>query len=45
MKSMFWFLIAVTAFAVANWLNPTDTAMQNCQKTHSYDVCFQQLNR
>ena len=45
MRAMFWILVAVTAFSVAGWLIPNDTAMQNCQKTHSYDVCFQQLNR
>ncbi len=45
MRAMFWILVAVTAFAVAGWLSPADSAMGKCQKTHSYDVCFQQLNR
>lgn len=40
-----WVLIAVTALTVAGWLAPSDSAMVECQKTHSYDVCFQQLNR
>lgn len=40
-----WVLIAVTALTVAGWFDPSDSAMANCQLTHSYDVCFQQLNR
>jgi hypothetical protein len=45
MRSMFWILVGVTVLAVVSMLNVRDTAMENCQKTHSYDVCFQQLNR
>jgi hypothetical protein len=44
MRAMFWILIAVTLFAVAGMIKP-DNAMSKCQKTHSYDTCFQQLNR
>lgn len=45
MRFMFWVLVALTAFMVAGWLAPSNSAMTECQKTHSYDVCFQQLNR
>ena len=44
MKTMFWVLVAVTMFGIAGMLAP-NSAMDECQKTHSYDVCFQQLNR
>lgn len=45
MKTMFWFLVAVTAVALSGLLSQNDSAMTECQKTHSYEVCFQQLNR
>ena len=44
MRFMFWAMLALTAFTVAGWLAPSD-AMTQCQKTHSYETCFQQLNR
>lgn len=44
MKAMFWVLVAVTLFSVAGMLKPNE-AMTQCQQTHSYDTCFQQLNR
>lgn len=44
MKTMFWFLVAITLISIAGMLAP-NSAMTECQKTHSYDVCFQQLNR
>ena len=45
MNTMFWVLVAVTAFALGGMLVGNDSAMEQCQKTHSYEVCFQQLNR
>jgi hypothetical protein len=45
MNGMFWICIVVTAIALFGLWSPNDTAMEQCQKTNSYDVCFQQLNR
>ena len=44
MRAMFWVLVAVTLFSIAGMLAPSD-AMEQCQKTHSYETCFNQLNR
>jgi hypothetical protein len=45
MRAMFWVLVAVTLFSIAGMLMPESDAMTQCQKTHSYDTCFHQLNR
>ena len=45
MKFLFWVMVTLTALTVAGWLAPTNSAMTKCQEKHSYDVCFQQLNR
>lgn len=44
MKIMFYILLALTVLSVVN-LFSADEAMTQCQKTHSYDTCFQLLNR
>jgi hypothetical protein len=43
-KFSLFFGIALGFALLLNALT-TDDAMTQCQKTHSYDVCFQQLNR
>ncbi len=45
MRAMFWVLVALTLFSIAGMLMPESEAMTQCQKTHSYDTCFQILNR
>lgn len=35
-------VVALSAFVL---FALRDDAMETCQKTHSYDVCFQELNR
>ena len=41
--AIFW--AAALGLAVLAHNLGNDDAMAQCQKTHSYDVCFQQLNR
>ena len=40
-----WVLVAAIIFTMAGIASGNSSAMTECQKTHSYDVCFQQLNR
>lgn len=35
----------VVLFIAATAIFGHDKAMEQCQKTHSYETCFQQLNR
>jgi len=44
MKIMFYVLIAVTVLSLVSHISSGD-AMTQCQKTNSYDTCFQLLNR
>ena len=44
MKIMFYFLLAVTVMSLVS-LFSSDEAMTKCQQKHSYDTCFQILNR
>ena len=41
--TLFWATALGLALTVHYASN--DSAMTKCQETHSYDVCFQQLNR
>lgn len=45
MNTMFWVLVAVTAFALGGMLAGNDSAMNKCLETHSQDTCYTTLNR
>jgi hypothetical protein len=44
MKYLIWFVVVLVLALLVNYTFD-DAAMAQCQITHSYDVCFQQLNR
>ena len=39
------FIIGVALFAAFMLLQDNDSAMTQCQQTHSFDTCFHSLNR
>lgn len=47
MRAMLWVVIAATVYGLMSFgvLSYSNDAMEKCQEKHSYDTCFQQLNR
>lgn len=45
MKPLMFFYVAIACVSIYYLVNVQADAMTECNKSHSWDVCFQELNR